>query len=143
MAAILAAHTIAETARDAMFLQKVPTKWLSLVYIALAVLAYVGLQGNQRLVRRVGREHALVSTLMAAAFGTALFYIVRSSAQAAFGLYLWTGLLGTIVVVQFWMLAGSQFTTSEAKRVFGTYSATSPSSPRCRVASRSAASPRP
>lgn len=119
MAAILAAHTIAETARDAMFLQKVPTKWLSLVYVALAVLAYGGLLGSQWLIRRVGREHALVSTLMAAAFGAALFYIVRSSAEAAFGLYLWTGLLGSIVIVQFWMLAGSLFTTGEAKRVFG------------------------
>lgn len=119
MASILAAHMIAETARDAVFLQQVPTRWLALVYVALASLAYVGLRGNAALTRRLGRQHALVATLMVAAFGTALFYVVRVGASVAFALYLWTGLLGTVSVVQFWMLAASHFTSGEAKRLFG------------------------
>jgi AAA family ATP:ADP antiporter len=119
MAAILAAHTIAETARDAMFLRAVPATWLAIVYVVLAGLAVVALIGNSALIRRVGRRHALVSTLMVASYGTTMFYILRSGPAAAFGLYLWTGLLGTIIVVQFWLLAASLFTSTEAKRLFG------------------------
>lgn len=119
MFAILAAHTIAETARDAMFLRAVPSKWLAVVYLGLAGLAVLAVMANAALVRRVGRRHAMVSTLMVAAFGTTLFYVLRPAAAAAFGLYLWTGLLGTIIVVQFWMLAGTTFTSSEAKRLYG------------------------
>ena len=119
MGAILAAHTIAETARDALFLQRIPTRWLSLVYLTLAGLAVIALAGNARVVRRLGRRQALVSTLMVAAFGTTMFYVLRTTDAAAFALYLWTGLLGTVVVAQFWLLAATYFTSSEAKRLYG------------------------
>lgn len=119
MFAILAAHTIAETARDAMFLRAVPSKWLALVYLGLAGLAVLAVMANSALVRRVGRRHAMVSTLMVAAFGTTLFYVLRPGSAAAFALYLWTGLLGTIIVVQFWLLAATTFTSAEAKRLYG------------------------
>jgi ATP:ADP antiporter, AAA family len=119
MAALLAAHTIAETARDAMFLRAIPSSYLAIVYVALAGLASLALRGNAALVRLVGRRYALVSTLMVASYGTTMFYILRGGQTAVFGLYLWTGLVGTIAVVQFWLLAGSMFTTSEAKRLFG------------------------
>lgn len=119
MGSILAAHTIAETARDAMFLQKVPTQWLALVYVALALLAVAALAGNTSMIKRLGRRYALVTTLMVAAYGTTMFYVLRTGATAAFGLYLWTGLLGTIIVAQFWLLASTHFTSSEAKRLYG------------------------
>ncbi|MEO8702300.1 MAG: HEAT repeat domain-containing protein [Kofleriaceae bacterium] len=119
MAAILAAHTIAETARDSMFLRTVPSQYLSIVYVALAGAALLVLKGNAALIRRVGRRYALVSTLMLAAYGTMMFYLARSGWATAFGLYLWTGLLGTVVIVQFWLLAASMFTSTEGKRLYG------------------------
>src|SRR5687767_3168445 len=72
MAALLAAHTVAETARDAMFLRAVPANYLAIVYVALAGLALVALKANNVLIRRVGRRHALVSTLMVASYGTTM-----------------------------------------------------------------------
>lgn len=119
MASILAAHTVAETARDAMFLQRVPTQYLSLVYVALAVLAVVALAGDSALIRHLGRRNALMSTLMAAAFGTTMFYVAGPGRVMAFGLYLWTGLLGTILITQFWLLTATMFTSHEAKRLYG------------------------
>ncbi|MEJ7603366.1 MAG: HEAT repeat domain-containing protein [Kofleriaceae bacterium] len=119
MAAILAAHTVAETARDAMFLRAVPSTWLSVVYGALAVLAIGALVANAALIRRVGRRHALVSTLMAASYGTTMFFLLRPGPAVAFAFYLWIGLLGTVTIVQFWLLASSTFTSSEAKRLYG------------------------
>lgn len=119
MFAILAAHTIVETARDAMFLRALPPTELPLVYCALAVLAIVALKINAAVVRRVGRRQALVGTLWASAVGTLGFRFLPATGEAAFALYLWTGLLGTIIVVQFWLLAGGLFTTTQGKRLFG------------------------
>ena len=119
MAAILAAHTVAETARDAMFLRAVPSSYLSIVYGALAVLAIGALFANAALIRRVGRRHALVSTLMAAAYGSTMFFLLRPGPIVAFAFYLWIGLLGTVTIVQFWMLASTAFTSNEAKRLYG------------------------
>jgi hypothetical protein len=119
MFAILAAHTVAETARDAMFLRALPPTQLPLVYGVLAVLAIAALRLNAAMVRRVGRRKALIGTLWVSAAGTLGFHELPASGEAAFALYLWTGLLGTIMIVQFWLLAGELFTTTQGKRLFG------------------------
>ncbi|MEO8549702.1 MAG: HEAT repeat domain-containing protein [Kofleriaceae bacterium] len=119
MFAILAGYTISETARDSLFLGSNGAGKLAVAYLLLAGVAMVALAANAWLVRRVGRRHALVVTLVAAAIGTALFYRTPRSPTAGLALYLWTGLIGTVVVVQFWLLAGTRFTTAEAKRLYG------------------------
>ncbi len=119
MFAILAGFTISETARDSLFLGANGASKLATAYLLLAGIAVVALAGNAWLVRRVGRRAALVVTLLAAAGGTALFYTAERGPRAAFALYLWSGLIGTVVVVQFWLLAGTRFTSAEAKRLYG------------------------
>ena len=119
MFAILAGFTISETARDSLFLGSNGAGKLATAYLLLAGIAVVALAANAWLVRRVGRRAALVVTLVAAAIGTALFYAAPRGPKIALALYLWTGLVGTVVVVQFWLLAGTRFTTAEAKRLYG------------------------
>ncbi|HET9992403.1 MAG TPA: hypothetical protein VFQ65_27915 [Kofleriaceae bacterium] len=119
MFAILAGFTISETARDSLFLGSNAAGKLAVAYLLLAGIAIVALAANAQLVRRVGRRIALVVTLVAAAIGTALFYNAPRGPKIALVLYLWTGLIGTVVVVQFWLLAGTRFTTAEAKRLYG------------------------
>jgi AAA family ATP:ADP antiporter len=117
--AILAAHTILETARDAMFLTKLPPSRLAIVYAAMAVISLIAIAFNTRMVRRLGRRNALIATLMASAYGTTLFYVAHDGAVAVAGLYLWAGLLGTLTIVQYWLLAGQLFTVTQGKRLFG------------------------
>lgn len=119
MFAILAGFTISETARDSLFLGANGAGKLAIAYLLLAGIAVAALTANAWLVRRVGRRTALVVTLVAAAIGTALFYTAQRGPKIALALYLWTGLIGTVVVVQFWLLAGTRFTTAEAKRLYG------------------------
>lgn len=119
MFAILAGFTISETARDSLFLGSNGAGKLSVAYLLLAGIAVVALAANAWLVRSVGRRVALVVTLVAAAIGTALFYLAPRGPKIALALYLWTGLIGTVVVIQFWLLAGTRFTTAEAKRLYG------------------------
>lgn len=119
MFAILAGFTIAETARDSLFLGSNGAGKLATAYLLLAGIAVVALAANAWLVRRVGRRTALVVTLVAAAFGTAIFSTAERAPTTALVLYLWTGLIGTVVVVQFWLLSATRFTTAEAKRLYG------------------------
>lgn len=116
---LIAAHTILETARDALFLTKLPVNRLTVVYALLAGLALIGAALNTRLVRAFGRRNALVFTLLIAAYGTTMIYFWDQSPAAIFGLYLWSGFLGTVMVIQFWMFAGTLFTIAQSKRLFG------------------------
>jgi AAA family ATP:ADP antiporter len=112
-------HMMLETARDALFLGQLEAERLPLVYAALAGLALVATSGSDRLVRLAGRRNALVTTLTIAVYGTVLFFLLPATGPVVFALYLWSGLIGTVVVIQFWIFVGQLFTVDQAKRVFG------------------------
>ncbi|MEM7674620.1 MAG: hypothetical protein AAF449_01315 [Myxococcota bacterium] len=119
LAGLIGAHTMLETARDALFLGKLAPSSLTFVYALLAGLALIASQANSAFVRRFGRRNALVFTLLGSAYGTVIIYLLPRSPEVVFGLYLWSGLLGSVIVVQFWMLAGTLFTVAQGKRLFG------------------------
>ena len=116
---LVAAHTMLETARDALFLGRLAPSRLTFVYAALAVLALIAAQANAAFVNRFGRRNALIFTLLGSAYGTVVIYLLPQNPAVVFSLYLWSGLLGSVVIVQFWMLAGQLFTVAQGKRLFG------------------------
>lgn len=119
LAGIVAAHLMLETARDALFLTKLSPENLTFVYLAMALLA--GLVGRYEIMvgRVLGRTNALILSLMIAAMGTMLFYVGEKSIAATFGLYLWTGLSGTLLMLQFWLFAASRFSSPQGRRLYG------------------------
>ena len=117
--AMVAGHTMLETARDALFLNKLSPTRLPFVYAALAGLAVVAVSASNRLVAYAGRRNALVSTLMLAVYGTFLFYLLPNTDITVFALYLWSGLIGSVVIIQFWIFSSQLFTVEQGKRVFG------------------------
>ncbi|HVY49364.1 MAG TPA: hypothetical protein VHB21_25910, partial [Minicystis sp.] len=116
---VVAGHTVLETARDALFLSKLPANQLTIVYagVALATLAASSL--NARFVRRFGQRNALVATLVVGAYVTALLRFSHMQRAVLFLLYGWSALLGAVLGVQFWMYAGKLFTVAQGKRLFG------------------------
>lgn len=116
--AIIAGHTILETARDALFLERLPASRLALVYLALALIGIVLPLYNTRFVRSFGRRNAVVFTLMVAALGTTIWHFQPMDDRTVYALYVWSGLVGTVVAVQFWMFAGQLFTVAQGKRLF-------------------------
>lgn len=116
---IIAGHTILETARDTLFLSKLPPSRLAFVYVLLAALTLVVTAGNTHFVRRFGQRNALIFTLIAAAYGTTVLHFVPLTPLALFLLYTWSALIGTVLGVQFWMFAGQRFTVTQGKRLFG------------------------
>lgn len=119
LAGIVASHVMMETARDALFLTKLSASRLVFVYMAMALLA--GLVGRFELVvgRALGRTNSLILSLMIVGLGTMIFFVAEKSQAVTFGLYLFTGLSGTLLMLQFWLFAASRFTGAQGRRLYG------------------------
>jgi ATP:ADP antiporter, AAA family len=117
---ILAGHTLLETARDALFLARLPPSELPWVYLAMAVVAIAISQGPWRAPRWATGGRSLSLLLLSCAVVTLGFWMagVSSHPWALRALYLWSGILGTLSALQFWMILGELYTVTEAKRVF-------------------------
>jgi AAA family ATP:ADP antiporter len=115
----IAAHTVLETARDALFLSRLPPRNLAFVYVATAVLM-IGLTPlSVRLTRATGAKNALVVSLLLTAFAAAWFRIRTPDPASVFGLYVFGAVSATLLVGQFWLLAGRLFTAAQSRRLFG------------------------
>jgi hypothetical protein len=116
----LAAHTLLETARDALFLARLPASRLAIVYLLIALVA-VGLARLPWGRRRATGALALSRLLGLGAVITLLFWALGrwQSPLELYALYVWTGLLGSLAVLQFWMVLGDLYTLTQAKRLYG------------------------
>ena len=117
---ILAGHTLLETARDALFLARLPPSELPGVYLAMAVIAILIFQGPWR-APRVGGRYGLSLLLVCAGVATFVFWYFHSSRSpwALRALYVWTGILGTMAALEFWIILGELYTVTQAKRIYG------------------------
>ena len=116
-------HTVLETARDALFLARLGPQRLTLVYVAAAVGALALTPLATRLARVAGARNALVLSLLVASFGAAWFRLRPPSTAVVFALYVFATLSATVLVAQFWQLAGSVFSASQGRRLFGSLAA--------------------
>lgn len=121
--AVTTGHTLLETARDALFLAKVPASrlpWMNLVIVACALaLTRLGSRGA-----RADSKGGVAVSLAAAAVVTSAFFAFVPAAGAPsravlYALYVWSGLFGSWVTVQFWTLLGRVHTMTQAKRLYG------------------------
>jgi len=116
---VIGGHTMLETARDALFLTRLPARQLNLVYIALAGLSFFVASGSARLASRFGRRNALFGTLCVAAIATTLLYAGSPTPRAVMALYVISGLIGAALTAQFWLLTAQLFTSAQGRRLFG------------------------
>jgi AAA family ATP:ADP antiporter len=109
-----------ETARDALLLADLSARALPWAYLAIAVLGFGLARGSPRLLHRWPRALVLAALLGAGALVTAGFGWLASgpAAWVRMALYVWTGLLATLVTVELWLLLGDGFDARRAKRVF-------------------------
>ena len=116
---ILAGHTLLETARDALFLARLPPSELPGVYLVMAVVAIALFQGPWR-APRIGGRYGLSLVLVSSGLATFVFWALHSSRSpwALRALYVWTGILGTMAALQFWIILGELYTVTQAKRIY-------------------------
>jgi ATP:ADP antiporter, AAA family len=118
-ALLIGSHTLLETARDTLFLSRLPPERLALVYGAVAVGTLLLTPLSRRLPEVVGARNALVLTLLGSAFGVAWFRVRPHSTAAVFGLYVFGAVAITGLVAQFWSAASLAFTAAQGRRLFG------------------------
>jgi len=113
-------HALLETARDALFLAELSASLLPWVYLTLAASALLLTRYHPHLARRLPRGLELTGWLLFAAITTATLWIAMfwTGDWIFYVLYAWTGVLATLVVIQFWSLLGNLFTVTQAKRLF-------------------------
>ena len=122
--AIMAGHALLETARDALFLPRLGADKLAWAYIAIAFVAL----GALVLVRRAAGvrdpRRLLVVFLGVASVGTgALAATIAWDPSLAFVLYVWTGVVATLIVPSFWLVIDRSLRVTDAKRLFAAIAA--------------------
>ena len=117
----IGSHAVLETARDALFLSKVPATQLPWMYLAIAAVSLGTAQLQSHLSRRMRARMALSLWTFVAAVVTGGFWLGFSflGSGGLYGLYVWSGVLTTLVLVHFWSLLGDIFSVTQAKRLFG------------------------
>src|SRR5688572_4623646 len=82
---VVAAHSLLETARDALFLSKIPAARLPLVYLAIAALTLALSAVQSRVPWYLRKRSSLTFLLLAGSVGTFAFYfLVQGGSEAAF-----------------------------------------------------------
>jgi ATP/ADP translocase len=122
--AIMFAHALLETARDALFLATLGPDRLAWAYVAIAGTAIVAMVAMRRWSAARHPRSLLVGFLAVATAGTAALATALAIAPSlAFVLYIWTGLVATLVVPAYWLVVERSLRVDEAKRVFGVLAA--------------------
>lgn len=119
---ITTGHTLLETARDALFLAKVPASQLPWMYLVIVLVA-LGLQN----LKKMDKKGAIAAVLIVAGLFTSGFYFlahnVASRLWVLYALYVWSGLVASWVMVQFWTLLGRVYDSRQARMVYATIGA--------------------
>ena len=116
---LITAHTILETARDALLLMRLPPRELGIVYIAVAICALPAASIGARAGERFGPRRTLIGMLIAAAATVVTLFSVHTNRATVVVIYVASGLIGSVLVPQFWTLMGSLFTVAQARRLVG------------------------
>lgn len=116
---VITGHTVLEAARDALLLVGPGPRALGAVYIAIAVLTWPAAGLAARASERFGSRRSLGGTLAVAAGLAVGLFLVPASTPSAMAVYVASGLIGSIVVPQFWTLAGKVLTVGQSRRLFG------------------------
>ena len=117
--AITAAHALAETARDTMFLRELPPERLPWAYLGIAAGVLLSSRSIERAVGARSRLHALQVLLGVGAAGHLAFAAVGGGGPAFLtALYVWCGVLATQLLIQLWLVVGGALDVRVAKRLF-------------------------
>ena len=118
---IIASYTIIKSIRDALFIHRVGARNLPYVYIGIALVAGIVVQGYDRLAQGIKRSHLVV--------GSNLFFILNVMVfwwlfhyewlWLSYGFYIWGDIFIAVSLAQFWLTATEIFDPRQAKRLLG------------------------
>ena len=123
---LLAANNVIKVVRDALFLSRFPISDLAYVYFLAALLAGVIIAVYTRYTVRLPLYRLILGSNAFIISNVIMFWfliVVFNFAWSIFAFYIWSAIVSVLAVAQFWTFAGLIFTSREAKRLFGIFSA--------------------
>ncbi len=118
---ILAGHTLLETARDALFLARIPATRLPFMYIAIAAIAFALSRLPAPRLGRLSSRTTLSLLLLVAALANFVLWELSEVPRGRwllYTLYIWCGLFGTVATVQFYGVLSEIYNLTQAKRLY-------------------------
>ena len=119
---LLAANNVIKIVRDALFLSHFPITQLPYVYLLAAVAAgvlvtlYSRYTSGLTLTQVILRSHAFIIANLIIFWLLIAFY---DYGWVLYAFYIWSAIVGLVVVAQFWTLANGMFTPRDGRRLFG------------------------
>jgi AAA family ATP:ADP antiporter len=111
---------ILETARDALFLSRLPATRLPFMYLSIAAISLGIVSVQARWGQRTRRRSLAAGTFTAASVTLGLsLWLDRLGTIGIYAVYIWSSVLGTVVLVQLWTFLSTLFTVTQAKRLYG------------------------
>ncbi|HYM82101.1 MAG TPA: HEAT repeat domain-containing protein [Candidatus Limnocylindria bacterium] len=118
---ITSSYTLVKTARDSLYLSRLPAQSLPYVYLGVGGLTLLVSQVVAKLTRRVPTWVTLVAAAAIASVSLAAFapFFRSERGWLPVAFYLWVNVYGLILVSQFWAFTNSISDPRLAKRIFG------------------------
>jgi ATP:ADP antiporter, AAA family len=114
---IIASHTILETARDALFLGRLPVRALGGTYLILAAATLPAGVATARIATLFGPRRGLMLSLLLAVTFIAALYRIADRPSSVVTLYVATGVFASVLVPQFWGWVDARLTVTEGRRL--------------------------
>ena len=119
---VLAFQYTAKSVRQSAFIDSLGAEQLPWAYLLVAVCTYPLISLYQRLARRLGAGTLLLVSSGCVALGLLAFGLWFRAAAASpwpsVAFYLWTSVVGILLVSQFWSFAGLRLDPRQARRLF-------------------------
>jgi AAA family ATP:ADP antiporter len=116
---LIAGHTTLETARDALLLTGPGPRALGLVYMAIAGCTLPCAAVAGRAAARFGARRTLGGMIAAAVVLPAVLFFLPVTPTLAIVVYVLSGVIGSVLIPQFWVFVGGELTSSQGRRLFG------------------------
>ncbi len=119
---LLAANNVIKIVRDALFLSRFPITELPYVYLMAAAFAGVVIGIYSRYTSRLSLSQVILGSHAFIISNVLIFWLLIAFYDfgwVLFAFYIWSAIVGLVVVAQFWTLANDMFNLREGKRLFG------------------------
>lgn len=119
---MLAANNVIKIVRDSLFLSRFPITQLPYVYLLVALVAGTAVGIYSRYASKLSVAQIILGSHVFIIFNVLIFWVLLAFYDAGwvvYAFYIWSGIVGLVVVAQFWTLANDIFTPREGKRLFG------------------------
>ena len=119
---LLAANNVIKIVRDSLFLSRFPITQLPYVYLLAALVAAVVIGVYSRYTSKLPFSRVILVSLAVVGSNAIVFWLLVAFYDAGwvlYAFYMWSAIVGLILVAQFWTLANEAFTPRDGKRLFG------------------------